>query len=457
MSPVTAPRRRRPARLPLVAAPLVVAGMMLGACGATDGGTASAATGGDGAEPAEQDFAGQTLSALLITSHEGAANWLKAEFEERTGATVELTIVPYDEIGATLALDQQSGASTFDVAAPWYVSIGDLAASGSIQDLTDWIEGDDALDVDDFIPAVYDPYTLVDGRRYGLPFDGDTHVLFYNTEILQRNGIDAPPATWDEYLEQVRTVTENESADGVYGAAVFGQKSPLILGSAFANRLAGYGGTFVDEDGRPVIDSPEAVAAAQSLVDVAEHAFPTPAETDFGIGNGAWYDGRVAFIENWTDLGVGSETNPDSTVAGSWGVTTLPTAEAGETSRASLVAGFTWVVAANTDKDDLARAFIAFASSSEVNTELIVADPQTGIDPNRVSSLESAAYGEAYPELQEVNRATLDGALAWPTGPNASAAAQVLTDELAELLAGRGGSAQETLERVQAAWEDLLG
>ena len=82
--------------------------------------------------------------------------------------------------------------------------------------------------------------------------------------------------------------------------------------------------------------------------------------------------------------------NPDSKVAGKWGVTTLPVGGENTEARASLVAGFTWVVAANTEKTDLAKAFIEYAASSEVNSELIVADPQTGIDPNRESSLESA-------------------------------------------------------------------
>ncbi len=462
---VAAPGHRRSRHVLTSVSLALCASLALTACASDTGGSTPGGSESNGASPSdtaassdERPFEGQELSALLITSHEGAANWLKAEFEEQTGATVKLTIVPYDEIGATLALDQQSGANTIDVAAPWYVSIGDLAAGGSIQDLTDWIDAEaESLDIDDFIPAIYDPYTLVDGRRYGLPFDGDTHVLFYNTEVLAKSGITEPPATWDEYLEQVEKITAEQSGDGVYGAAIFGQKSPLILGAAYANRLAGFGGEFVDAQGRPTINSPQAVAAAQSLVDVIAHAFPTPAETDFGVGNGAWYDARVGFIENWTDLGVGSETNPDSKVAGSWGVTTLPVGGDQPTSRASLVAGFTWVIAANTTKDELAKEFIAFASSSEVNSGLIVADPQTGIDPNRVSALESDAYGTQYPDLQRVNRATLDGALAWPTGENASAAAQVLTDELAKLIAGEGGTAQETLDRVQAEWEKLLG
>lgn len=401
-------------------------------------------------------FAGQQLNVLLITSHQGAAQWLQKAFEAETGARINPVIVPYDEIGNKLALDQQSGANTIDVAAPWYVSIGDLAEGGALLELTDWIAGDAQIRTDDFIPSIYDAYTLHDGRRWGLPFDGDTHVLFYNKEILARNGFDAPPRTWDEYLEQARAITARESAAGVYGNVLFGQKSPLILGASFANRLAGFGGRFVDEGGKPVINSPEAVAAAESLVAATAPAFPSPATTAFGEGNAAWYAGKAAFIENWTDLGVGSETGQDSTVAGKWGVATLPVGGAGAQPRASLVAGFTWVIARNTEREALAKAFVKWAASSEVNEALLSAEPQTGIDPNRVSSLESASYGQAYPALQQVNRATLSGALAWPTGRNATRAAEILTDELAKLTAGTGGSAQDTLDRVQAQWEKIL-
>jgi multiple sugar transport system substrate-binding protein len=446
--PITFPRsvHRHPIaarRGAVIAVGTVIAALALSSCaGSSSGSTESA---GD-----------QSLTVLLITSHEGAANLLSEEYEELTGVKINPVIVPYDEIGNTLALDQQSGANTIDVAAPWYVSIGDLAASGAIQDLTDWIDETPDLDTDDFIPSIYDAYTSYDGKRWGLPFDGDTHVLFYNREILARNGITEPPKTWDEYVADSALITQNESANGVYGNVIFGQKSPLILGASFANRLAGFGGEFVNEDGEPVINSPEAIAAAESLADSLASAYPTPTETAFGEGNSAWYAGNAAFIENWTDLGVGSQINEDSTVADKWGVTLLPVGGDNTQPRASLVAGFTWVVAANTEKTELARDFIAWASSSEVNEELLVADPQTGIDPNRISSLESAAYGEKYPELQQVNRATLDGTLAWPTGENATQAAEVLTDELAKLVAGEV-TAKEALDATQSEWEELLG
>jgi multiple sugar transport system substrate-binding protein len=446
MTSPRSPFARRARRVAIVAGAAAMA-MTFSACA---GGSADASN-------ADGDFSGEELTVLLISSHEGASEWLSTEFEKKTGATINPVIVPYDEIGSKLALDQQSGANTIDVAAPWYTSLGDLAADGAIQDLSEWVDGNDDIDVDDFIPSIWEPYSQVDGKTYGLPFDGDTHVLFYNKEILARNGFDTPPATWDEYLEQTKTITENESANGVYGAAVFGQKSPLILGASFANRLAGFGGEFLDDDGKPTINTPEAVAAAEALVDVNDYALPTPAETDFGAGNSAWFAGKVGFIENWTDLGVRSQ-DPESgsEVVDKWGVTLLPTGGDNTESRASLVAGFSWVIAANTEKTELAQEFVEWAASSEVNAKLLTVLPPTGIDPNRISSLEDATYGEEFPEIQEANRATLDGALAWPTGENATEAAQVLTDELAKLLAGEGGSAQETLDRVQAEWEDLL-
>lgn len=440
--------RSAPGRLKFLAAG-VVAALTLSACG-----SASAAEG----DAFAGEYEGEELNLLLNASHEGAGAWLAESFEKETGVTINVTTVPYDEIASTLTLDQQSGANVYDVSAPWYVSLGDLAADGSIQPLTEFVEGSPDLDVDDFISSIWQPYAHVGEEIYGVPFDGDIHALFYNTEILERNGFDAPPATWDEYAEQVQTITENEGDEGVYGAAVFGEQSPLILGASFANRLAGFGGEFLDDSGAPAINSAEAVSALEALEETWDDALPTPAETDFGAGNSAWFAGKVAFIENWTDLGVRSQ-DPESgsEVADKWGVTYLPRGAEGEKPRASLVAGFSWVVAGNSEKTDLAQQFIQWAASSEVNSELLTALPPTGIDPNRVSSLEDTTYGEEFPELQEVNRSTLDGALAWPTGENATEAAQILTDEIAAHLSGQRGSAQETLDGVQAEWERLLG
>lgn len=421
-------------------------------------GSDTAAANSEGGDAFAGDFEGETLNLLLNVSHEGAGEWLSERFEQETGVQVDVTTVPYDEIASQLTLDQQSGADVYDVSAPWYVSLGDLAADGTIQPLTEFVESTEEIDVEDFIPSIWEPYSDVDGEIYGLPFDGDIHALFYNTEILERNGFDEPPSTWEEYADQVATITENESSAGIYGAAVYGEQSPMTLGASFANRLVGFGGEFLDEDGQPTINSEEAVASLEALEDIWDDALPTPAETDFGAANSAWFAGNIAFVENWTDLGVRSQ-DPEagSEVVDDWGVTYLPQEDPDGEPRASLVAGFSWVVAGNSERTELAQQFIEWAASSEVNAELLTALPATGIDPNRVSSLEDETYAEEFPGLQEVNASTLNGALAWPTGQNATEAAQILTDELAAYLSGQRPSAQAALDTVQTEWERLLG
>jgi ABC-type glycerol-3-phosphate transport system substrate-binding protein len=108
-------------------------------------------------------------------------------------------------------LDVQGGAGQFDVFDYFYFGLGALVDAGALVDLTDQLT---ATDTSDFLPSVYDAYTLLDGRRYGVPFDGDVHVLYYNREVFETYGL-APPATWDEYdATALRVVREIAAPDG---------------------------------------------------------------------------------------------------------------------------------------------------------------------------------------------------------------------------------------------------
>ncbi len=48
---------------------------------------------------------------------------------------------------------------------------------------------------------------ISDGKLYGLPLGLDPLVLFYNTDHLQKAGIQAPPKTWPEMLEAAQKLT----------------------------------------------------------------------------------------------------------------------------------------------------------------------------------------------------------------------------------------------------------
>jgi multiple sugar transport system substrate-binding protein len=322
-----------------------------------------------------------------------------------------------------------------------------------VLDLTDWIEKDKAVVApEDFIKSIYDPYTLVNGRRWGLPYDGDTHTLFFNTEILKRNGLEAPK-TWDAYYDAVKKITEKEKGAGVYGAALLGFKAPIIIVSSFANRLAGFGGQFLKE-GKADLLSAEAVGAAEELARVAPYALPTPGETAFDQALPAFLSGKVAFLEFWTDLGVRAQDPANSKIVDKWDVSALPVGGANKAAKAALNAGFGWAISTGSKKKELAWEFVKWATARKEGVRLMTT-PNSGIDPTRLSTLSAPEYKAFAPKVQAAATASLNGSLAWPTGPQSPKLLEALADQLA-LIVGGQVKAKAGLEAAQKAWERTL-
>ena len=166
------------------------------------------------------------------------------------------------------------------------------------------------------------PYTLLDGKRYGLPYDGDIHILFYNAELLERYKVE-PPKTWDDYDEVAAKITK-DARGAACGAIVSGQQVPIILGCSYMNRLTGYGGELVDASGKPTLTSDASVAALRHLIDVTPVALPTPLQVGFDQANQALPERPGALLDTWTDMALRAEDPTASKIAGRWGAVSLP-------------------------------------------------------------------------------------------------------------------------------------
>lgn len=395
---------------------------------------------------------GGELSVLIAAPQEGAGKILEEEFEAAHDVDVSVEVVPYDQIQSKVTLDAQSGTGAYDVIQYWYPTVGALAEAGALADITDWVAGDSEIDQDDFIEAVYGPYSQYDGKTYGLPIDGDTHVLFYNEEIFERNDVEVPQ-TWEEFAEVAQTITENESDDGIYGTALLGSKSAFNIGSSFFNRLATMSGEPIDP-ALPRLDDPVAVEAAQAMLDVSDYALPSPLEIGFEQALPQFLSGKVAMIEFWTDLGVFAQDPEQSQIVDGWGVAPLPVGPEGSVSGA-LNAGWAMGISPNAADEELAKDFVRFASSAETN-EMLITTTGSGIDPTRTSTLESADYADLVPEVAAVNAQVLPNAQSWPTSPAAPEMIQTLGDNLALMLQGNL-SAEEAVSTTWDAWQPLAG
>ena len=100
------------------------------------------------------------------------------DFAELTGAQVNVVTVPNSELYQKALTDMATGTDSFDgflFAPQWIV---DFAPAGYLQDLTDWVNADEALQWDDVAPFFRD-FNSYEGKVYSIPLDGDFHMLYY--------------------------------------------------------------------------------------------------------------------------------------------------------------------------------------------------------------------------------------------------------------------------------------
>ncbi len=395
------------------------------------------------------------LTVMIAQPHVGGAEIAASTFEEKTGTKVNIDAVPMGAMYQQVALDQQSGANRYDLFQHWYCTTGALAANGLAVDITDLIERDKAeIQPDDFIKNVYDAYSLHEGRRFALPYDADNHALYYNTELLDRLGAEIPK-TWDDLNALAEKATAALSAEGVHGHSLMGMPVPLLNVSTFANRVANFGASFLDADGNPTLTTPEMMAVAENYNAMAPHASPTPPEIGYAEGLALFLGGRVVTKEGWMDLALNAAQDADSVVRGKWGVAPLPTLNGDpSTARAALNAGFGVCLSPASEKQEMAWEFLKWITSVEMCLTMSSTNA-TGIDPFRISTVDDPIYQKAAPQTHAIVKSSLTNAMAWPTTPEAPQLLEILSRDLATMLAGRK-SPEDTMNGVQRAWERIL-
>jgi multiple sugar transport system substrate-binding protein len=267
---------------------------------------------------------------------------------ENADVQVELVHVTGDETDVTKLMTAVRGGVGPDIYLFDRFTVAQRAAEGVIQDLGEFIGGEDLSEV--YIPFAWTEANY-QGTPYALPFDTDTRALFYNIGMLQEAGIDPAqldvangPITWDMLAEVANQLNETDQ-DGNFSRMGFAgydlQAWHYTYGFAF-------GGSFFDAESCQVTpDDAGVVAGHQWLYDYVasldpqkvnafagpqaasvtvpeeQHLFVTQ-RTAFGI-NGDWYlkvlPKYAPDIEyGLTIMPVPNEGDESVTWAGGWSV-----------------------------------------------------------------------------------------------------------------------------------------
>src|SRR6266478_10068070 len=146
-------------------------------------------------------FSGTTVRVVTFTGPQIAEPLQRRapDFEKLTGAKIEIITVPFSDLYQKLLTDFATKTNSYDaiVFAPQWM--GDYVPAGYLEDLSDRVKADTALQWNDIAPFFRDFSATYQGKVYTVPLDGDFQMVYYRTDLLQKDGLQ-PPATWDDYI-----------------------------------------------------------------------------------------------------------------------------------------------------------------------------------------------------------------------------------------------------------------
>jgi multiple sugar transport system substrate-binding protein len=229
--------------------------------------------------------------------------------------------------------DMATGTNSFDgfVFAPQWVA--DFVTAGYLEDLTDRVAADTALQWDDIAPFFRDFSATYNGSIYLIPLDGDFHMIYYRTDLLAEAGFN-PPTTLEEYLEIAQYFNGKDlNGDGKpdYGSCISKQRGAQgwqFLWSFIAPYLqtqgTGQGAFFDAETFEPLVKNDGWKKGVEIFKETGKFGPPEELNMDVGATRGLFVTGRCALSIDWGDIGTLAIDPANSTVIDKVGAVVTP-------------------------------------------------------------------------------------------------------------------------------------
>lgn len=272
------------------------------------------------------------------------------------------------------ALTAYVGGSPPDIVwCAWY-NVGDFASRGALVNLEDRYLRPSGLYneyAEDFYPYLWETSKYND-RIYAIPFDTNNMITFYNVDMFDSAGIEAPADdwTWSGFLDVAKKLSQRDQ---------WGYSGGWADRHFYDFTMSAGGQGFFSADGKEVyVDSPEAVRALEFLTDLTHkhHAAPWPlVPKAFEYGKAAMEiqgSYRIPVYREQTKINFGVAPQPQDKV------------------RFSSAGGESLIMfKTNGKREDAAWTFIEWMTSSEVLAKWSV---MSGYLPVRQSSANHPDY-----------------------------------------------------------------
>ena len=269
--------------------------------------------------------------AVIPASYFETLITITPQFEALTGVRVRYEKIPPGQIRQKAILDMTAKTGTYATSAtdPMYYPL--YFSNKWVENLDDYLKDPKLTDAgwfnyDDIIKAWRDA-NLVDGRQYGIPYNGEMTVQVYRKDLYDQKGL-KPAETLAEFVKNAAAV--HDPGNRVWGAALRGFAGAGQNMYIYPSIFRAWGGEWF-AGGRVRVNSPQAVDALQWYVDLLDKYAPA------AVRNWNWPDLADAFSQGTLGVYVDSHSsaivvnNPErSKVIGKIGYARWPRGQSGK-------------------------------------------------------------------------------------------------------------------------------
>lgn len=284
---------------------------------------------------AAKAFEGVTVNVITFTGPQIAEPLQRRapDFGKLTGAKINVITVPFSDLYQKILTDMATGTNSFNafVFAPQWMA--DYVTPGYLEDLTNRVKADKALQWNDIGTFFRDFSATYGGRIYTVPMDGDFQMVYYRSDLLRQAGL-KPPQMWDDYLKIAQTFNKKDlNGDGNpdFGSCIAKKRnaqSYWMVWSVAADFLQAKGtseGSFFDLNTmKPLVNNAAFAEALRIYVQTGKYGPPDELNWDVGDSRSGFVTGRCALTVDWGDIGTLAIDPKTSKVKDKVGAVILP-------------------------------------------------------------------------------------------------------------------------------------
>ncbi|MCY3785925.1 MAG: sugar ABC transporter substrate-binding protein [bacterium] len=284
-----------------------------------------------------------------------------APFEERTGITIEHTVVPWGEVESAYTASF-AGDDPYDVTYQVSTHLTLFGERGAFMDVLPLMSSPEyASERAHFVDSALDA-SIYKGELFGVPIIVGSTVMFVNLDLLEQAGVSEIPTTTEELIAAARAVQENTDATGFHVP-----RTVVDFNWYFnLNDVHNFGGDIISDDfTSATIDSEPVSQAVQFAVDLIcnDQVQPPIGQYNRDGGIDLFKAGKLAFLH---DEPLRVSFFEEEGLPFDWDIAQPVGAPDGTRTMFSTTGH--WSIAAETEHPEAAWELVKFLSSAEFMT-----------------------------------------------------------------------------------------